>query len=222
MHSQLARLALIGAALALSPALQAGEDAEMASVSMLTGACVACHGQGGNSDGPAIPSLAGLPAVYFIGAMLSYKHAGDLDAAEKVVEADPALEDVVVFARNATIMDRLAGGYTLAEIKTMAHYFEALKMAPAKQEFDEGKAQEGEALHADNCEKCHEDGGRSTEDDMVPLAGQWMHYLHYSLDDFHAGARGMPKKMKSRLKEVVETGGEENLANLIHYYASQQ
>ena len=32
----------------------------------------------------------------------------------------------------------------------------------------------------------------------------------------------MPKKMKSRLKEVVETGGEENLANLIHYYASQQ
>ena len=220
MHSQLARFVLIGS-LALSPALHAG-DAEMASVSMLTGACVACHGQGGNSAGPAIPSLAGLPATYFIGAMLSYKHAGDLDAAEQVIESDPALEDVVVFPRNATIMGRLASGYTLDEIRAMADHFAALKMEPAEQEFDEIMALEGEILHSDNCEKCHEDGGRSTEDDMVPLAGQWMHYLDYSLDDFHGGARGMPKKMKSRLKEVVETGGEQNLEYLIHYYASQQ
>ncbi len=220
MQSQLTRFVLVGA-LALSPVLHA-EDAEMASVDMLTGACVACHGQGGNSAGPAIPSLASLPSVYFIGAMLSYKHVGDLEAAEQAVASDPALEDVVVFPRNATIMNRLAGGYTLAEIKAMAHYFEELEMAPAEQGFDEDMALEGEVLHADNCEKCHEDGGRSTEDDMVPLAGQWQQYLHYALDDFHAGARGMPKKMKSRLKEVVETGGEENLANLIHYYASQQ
>ena len=194
----------------------------MASVEMLTGACVACHGPAGASVGPAIPSLAGLPAVYFIGAMLSYKHGQDLEAAETEAASDPELEDVEIFARNGTIMDRIASGYTLAELKVMAHYFADKPVALAAQEFDAELASKGEALHADNCEKCHEDGGLSTVDDMVPLAGQWKPYLHYSLTDFHGGARGMPKKMKSRLKEVMETEGDAGLAALIDYYASRQ
>lgn len=221
MHSRFISLAILASALALSPALHADETA-MASVEMLTGACVACHGPGGASVGPATPSLAGLPAVYFIGAMLSYKHGQDLDAAEAEAASDPALEDVEVFARHGTIMDRIAAGYTLAEIKVMADFFAGKSVALATQEFDAELASKGEALHADNCEKCHEEGGRSTVDDMVPLAGQWKPYLHYSLADFHGGARGMPKKMKSRLEEVMETEGDAGLAALINYYASQQ
>ena len=225
MHSQFISRAILTSALLLSPALHAGEhggEAPMASIEMLTGACVACHGPAGASVGPAIPSLAGLPAVYFIGAMLSYKHGQDLDAAEAEAASDPELEDVEIFARHGTIMDRLASGYTLAEIKAMADYFAGKPVALATQEFDAELASMGEALHADNCEKCHEEGGRSTVDDMVPLAGQWKHYLHYSIADFHGGARGMPKKMKSRLEEVMETEGENGLAALINYYASQQ
>lgn len=225
MHSQFISRAILTSALLLSPALHAdqhGDGASMASVEMLTGACVACHGPAGASVGPAIPSLAGLPAVYFIGAMLSYKHGQDLGAAEAEAASDPELEDVEIFARHGTIMDRLASGYTLAEIKAMADYFAGKPVALATQEFDAELASMGEALHADNCEKCHEEGGRSTVDDMVPLAGQWKHYLHYSMADFHGGARGMPKKMKSRLEEVMETEGENGLAALINYYASQQ
>ena len=225
MHSQIISRAILTSALLLSPALHAGEhggETPMASIEMLTGACVACHGPAGASVGPAIPSLAGLPAVYFIGAMLSYKHGQDLDAAEAEAASDPELEDVEIFARHGTIMDRLASGYTLAEIKAMADYFAGKPVALATQEFDAELASMGEALHADNCEKCHEEGGRSTVDDMVPLAGQWKHYLHYSIADFHGGARGMPKKMKSRLEEVMETEGEDGLAALINYYASQQ
>ncbi len=225
MHSQFISRAILTSALLLSPALHAGEhggETPMASIEMLTGACVACHGPAGASVGPAIPSLAGLPAVYFIGAMLSYKHGQDLDAAEAEAASDPELEDVEIFARHGTIMDRLASGYTLAEIKAMADYFAGKPVALATQEFDAELASMGEALHADNCEKCHEEGGRSTVDDMVPLAGQWKHYLHYSIADFHGGARGMPKKMKSRLEEVMETEGEDGLAALINYYASQQ
>ena len=225
MHSQFISRAILTSALLLSPALHAGEhggETPMASIEMLTGACVACHGPAGASVGPAIPSLAGLPAVYFIGAMLSYKHGQDLDAAEAEAASDPELEDVEIFARHGTIMDRLASGYTLAEIKAMADYFAGKPVALAIQEFDAELASMGEALHADNCEKCHEEGGRSTVDDMVPLAGQWKHYLHYSIADFHGGARGMPKKMKSRLEEVMETEGENGLAALINYYASQQ
>ena len=85
MHSRFISLAILASALVLPPALHADENGggtPMASVEMLTGACVACHGPAGASVGPAIPSLAGLPAVYFIGAMLSYKHGQDLDAAE--------------------------------------------------------------------------------------------------------------------------------------------
>lgn len=225
MLSQFISRTILTSALLLSPALHAGEhggETPMASIEMLTGACVACHGPAGASVGPAIPSLAGLPAVYFIGAMLSYKHGQDLDAAEAEAASDPELEDVEIFARHGTIMDRLASGYTLAEIKAMADYFADKPVALATQEFDAELASMGEALHADNCEKCHEEGGRSTVDDMVPLAGQWKHYLHYSIADFHGGARGMPKKMKSRLEEVMETEGENGLAALINYYASQQ
>ncbi len=216
-----ARLTL-AAALVCSPMLHAEDTAPMASVSMLTGACVACHGPSGNSIGPATPSLAGLPATYFIGAMLSYKHAADLDAAEAIVDGDATLEDVSIFQRQGTIMGRIAGGYTLDEIKAMADYFAGMSMVAATQEFDADRVSSGEALHADNCEKCHEDGGRSTLDDMVPLAGQWVPYLQYSLADFHSGTRGMPKKMRSRLKDVHETTGEDGLTDLIHYYASQQ
>ena len=104
----------------------------------------------------------------------------------------------------------------------MAAHFEDMEMEPAPQEFDDDRADRGEDLHADNCEKCHEDGGQSTEDDMVPLAGQWAPYLHYALADFHGGARGMPKKMKSRLEDVAESEGMDGLGDLIHYYASQQ
>ena len=225
MHPQrIAHTVLSGCLLAAAAAHadSHGDGAPMASIEMLTGACVACHGPAGNSTGPATPSLAGLPAVYFVGAMLSYKHGADLDAAQAAAEADPALEDVEVFARGGTIMNRIAPGYTLAEIKAMAAHFEDMEMAPAPQEFDAARAERGEELHADNCEKCHEDGGQSTEDDMVPLAGQWTPYLHYALADFHGGARGMPKKMKSRLEDVAESEGLDGLGDLVHYYASQQ
>ena len=215
------RLTLAGA-LVYSPMLYAEDTAPMASVEMLTGACVACHGPNGNSVGPATPSLASLPATYFIGAMLSYKHETDIEAAEAIVDGDPALEDVSIFQRHSTIMGRIASGYSLDEIKSMASYFAGMNMAAAPQKFDSERANSGEALHTDNCEKCHEDGGRSTVDDMVPLAGQWAPYLRYSLADFHGGARDMPKKMKSRLKDVFQTNGEDGLADLVHYYASQQ
>ena len=218
-HPQsLANLLVAGCVLS---AAAAQAETPMASVEMLTGTCVACHGPAGNSAGPAIPSVAGLPTTYFIGAMLSYKHA-DLAEAEAIVEGDPSLEDVEIFQRNGTIMNRIASGYTLAEIKAMAEYFESSTLVPVTQDFDAEASARGDNLHADNCEKCHEDGGMSNVDGMAPIAGQWKLYLQYSLDDFHAGMRGMPKKMKSRLEDVVESTGKEGLHDLIHYYASQQ
>ena len=219
MHPQHLARTLFAGCLLSAAAAQA--EAPMASVDMLTGTCVACHGPSGNSVGPAIPSLAGMPAVYFIGAMLSYKHADPAEA-EGVIAAHPELEDVEIFQRNGTIMNRIAPGYSLEEIRAMAAHFETMEPVLPAQDFDKTAAARGGDLHADHCEKCHEDGGRSSADGMVPLAGQWTPYLHYSLDDFHAGLRTMPKKMKSKLKEVYESHGNDGLMDLIHYYASQR
>lgn len=64
--------------------------------------CAPCHGTNGQEFLEAMPSLAGMPAQQFIKAMLDYR------------------ED----RRAAVIMDRVAKGFTDAEIEAMAYWFE--------------------------------------------------------------------------------------------------
>ena len=67
--------------------------ADNSQITMLTNTCVACHGNQGNSTGPAIPNIAGLSPIYFMGAMLAYKYE-DEDELEAVIDADIDFEDV--------------------------------------------------------------------------------------------------------------------------------
>ena len=66
--------------------------------------CNGCHGYDGVSKGAA-PSIKGLPATYLENAMKDFK-------SDK---------------RPATIMNRIAKGYTDAEITAMSEYFASLK-----------------------------------------------------------------------------------------------
>ncbi len=66
--------------------------------------CNGCHGYDGMSKGAA-PSIKGLPATYLENAMRDFK-------SDK---------------RPATIMNRIAKGYTDEEIKAMSEYFASLK-----------------------------------------------------------------------------------------------
>ena len=91
-----------------------------------------------------------------------------------------------------------------------------------EQKFDAKLAKQGAKHHKKYCEKCHEDGGRSSEDDAGILAGQWMEYLHYTMDDFTNGRRDMPKKMKKRVSKLEKKHGPEALEALINYYGSQK
>ena len=171
------------------------------SAAMLGNTCAGCHGTHGNSQGPATPTIAGISGEYFIEAMQAYKDG----------------------SRPSTIMTRIAKGYTDEEIKSMAGFF-------AKQKFDRSKSQKtdanmvkkGEKLHKKYCEKCHEDGGRSTEDDAGILAGQWMPYLDYTLTDFMNGSREMPKKMKKKVEQMHKRTGDEGIQQLLHFYGSQK
>lgn len=195
-QSKILQGALIAGGLALSGAVFAATP----SGEMLANTCAGCHGTHGNSQGPATPTITGISEDYFIDAMQAYQND----------EGNP------------TVMNRIAKGYTEEEIQAMADFFSSQKFVAHKQEFNVNTAKRGYILHNKSCEKCHEDGGRSKEDDAGILAGQWSPYVRWSLQDFISGKREAPKKMKKKLDEVVEQAGqEEAIERLVNYYASQ-
>ncbi len=196
----------------------AGASAQTAPVPVLVGNCVACHGTEGNSQGPATPTIAGLSKVYFVNAMLAYKYGTDtakIEAAAKTLKVDP--DDIEGFERLATVMDRIAKGYTDEEIGAMADYFANQRFRSATQGFDAALAARGKTVHEESCDKCHEDGGRKG-DGAGTLAGQWTPYLQFTFADYKDKHRAMPKKMREKMREVA---GDDFKA-LLHYYASQK
>ncbi|MFA5628398.1 MAG: c-type cytochrome [Thiohalomonadaceae bacterium] len=165
---------------------------------MLANTCAACHGTAGSSVAQ-IPSLAGAPAEYFVESMKAFK-SGE---------------------RKATVMDRVAKGYSDKEIALMGDYFAQQKQIPMKQGFDQAKAGHGKRLHDKFCEKCHEDGGRKPDQGGV-LAGQSMTYLSFSMADFLSGERAMDKDMKKKVDEMFKSNDKSSVDALINFYGSQQ
>ena len=170
------------------------------SAQMLANTCAGCHGTDGSSHGPATPSIAGISSEYFIDAMHAYK----------------------TDERPATIMNRIAKGYTEEEIKLLADYFSSKEIPHIDQPYDAKLAAFGGKLHDKFCEKCHGDGGSSAEDDAGILANQMTPYLSYTLMDMRSGERDIPKKMKQKLEEVDVRYGNKGIQALLDYYASQK
>lgn len=163
------------------------------SAEMLAYTCAGCHGTNGASTGESIPSLAGLAKPYLVAAMNEYKHD----------------------ERNPTIMNRIAKGYTDKEFELMGDFFAKQPVHIHKQKFDSGMAKKGAKLHDKYCEKCHEEGGTSAEDEAGQLLGNASLYFKYSLEDFLDGSRDMPKKMKKKMKKMMKKDPKalEKLAN---------
>lgn len=197
-------------------------SAEGASASMLADTCLGCHGPNGISEGPATPTISGMSEIYIIGAMLAYKYDNDEDKVNEIIDADVDLEDVEFFARTSTVMNRIAQGYSEAEIKTLAKHFADIPFVAADQTADAGQAEAGAELHEAHCEKCHENGGSSAEDDAGVLAGQWVPYLQFTMADFASGDRDMPKKMKKQMEEAHTAAGDDAMRDLIQFYANQK
>ena len=210
---------LLGIALLAAGATwTAGASAQGVSTALLAGNCVGCHGVDGASRGPASPSIAGFSKDYLVNAMLSYKYGKDtakIEAAAKTLKMDP--DDIEGYERMATVMDRIATGYSDEEIGQLAEYFTEKRPAMAEQSFDAALAANGKRVHEDACEKCHEDGGRKDDGSGV-LAGQWIPYLKDTLMDFNDGHRDMPKKMRAKIKDL----SDQDFQALVNFYASQK
>lgn len=179
--------------------LSAGaEAAPPDAVTMIAGTCVGCHGANGTSRGPASPTIAGMAVETFVDAMKGFQDG----------------------SRPATIMDRIAKGYTEDEIKQLAVYFNKQPFGRAPNQVDAAKVKLGKSLHNEFCKKCHADNGKKDEDGSNVLAGQWLPYLRFAMEDFTGGQRKMEKKMKGQVEDVQkkDPGG---LDALLQFYASQ-
>jgi sulfide dehydrogenase cytochrome subunit len=130
-----------------------------------------------------------------------------------------AMQDYRADKRNSTIMNRIAKGYTDQQIAGMAEFFARQPLRLRPQPHDAAKAALGSDLHQRYCEKCHEDGGRPGDSGI--LAGQWLPYLEFAMADFLDGRREWPRKMKAKVDEAVKEKGNDAIAALLHYYASQ-
>jgi sulfide dehydrogenase cytochrome subunit len=162
--------------------------------SMLANACAGCHGTDGASLGPATPTIGGQSKKYLIATMKAFK-SGE---------------------RPSLLMGQIAKGYTDEEIELLAGFFAAKPDVRASQEVDAAKMAAGEKLYGDNCETCHREHG-SVADDAGLLAGQWLAYLQYTMQDFRSGTRTMPKKMKDKVDELDEA----QIDALLHFFAGQ-
>jgi cytochrome subunit of sulfide dehydrogenase len=176
---------------AAAPAL-AGPSGEAMAAS-----CAACHGPNGSSFGPMTPTIASLSTDYFVMSMKDYRDG----------------------KRPATVMDRIAKGYSDADIAEMAAYFQKQTFVRHPQATDAEKVKSGKALAKKYCGSCHEDEGRIAEG-VGMLAGQWLPYMQYSMEDFLSGKRQTERRQKAKFDELVRDKGEGAFVDILHYYAS--
>lgn len=175
----------------------------------LTAICESCHGPEGASPHSDVPIIGGQTEKYLRGSLQSYQVWGRPCVKSLYRSGDTS--------RPKTDMCKIAGGLSGEDVQKLAEHYSSLPWVPAPQPFDAGLAETGAALHQENCETCHEQGG--TAEGIGPrLAGQWVPYLKHALKFVPTGEHMVPPAMERKL------GGfsEEDISALLNYYASQQ
>ena len=165
--------------------------------------CNECHGDGGHSDTPEIPSIAGFSMLATMDLLDTYRMG--LRSARTVALPDGSESNMEEVANSLADEDEWAVVIYFANQKWRpqdqpfdAIYFANQKWRPQDQPFDAELARRGAEIHAKRCEKCHYDGGRNPESDLPVSAGQWREYLVAEFDNFDNGRRAMSEKMKKK------------------------
>ncbi len=156
--------------------------------------CTSCHGGRGISSRPGVPSLAGLPPVYFkrsLRAYLSGERAG------------------------ADIMKNFKYSLSMQDMDNLAAYFATLKPGRAALAI-KGSVTQGRKSAA-GCVGCHGANGNSINPDIPSLAGQDGRYLKTALQDYRDG-----KRKNAMMKEAVAGFSDRRIDNLAAYYSRQK
>ena len=184
--------------------------ASAADLDALMESCNGCHGDNGVSQWGDVPTIAGIDAFGTADALFMFRAEERPCAASEYRQGDTS--------RAATTMCAITADLSDDDIEMLGDAYAELEFVPAAQDFDAALAEAGAAIHKQNCDKCHSDGGSNVEDEASILAGQWMGYLEASFADYLSGDRDTDKKMKEKLAEL--SAGDINA--LLHFYASQQ
>ncbi|MBF0623645.1 MAG: c-type cytochrome [Magnetococcales bacterium] len=200
LHKKIRLLALAGGMMAGAMLTGAPAQAEP-TAEMLANTCAGCHGTLGQSAGPASPAIAGFPKNFLKTVLTEFK-SGE---------------------RPATIMDRIAKGYSDTEIDLIAEFLSKQKWGVAKTASVTGTpindelAKQGEEKVKD-CVKCHEDDGKKQDEDTPRLGGQWLDYLLIRVSDYKTLENyPQPKKMKKQIERL----SVQELEAVAHYFANQ-
>ena len=130
-------------------------------------ACIVCHGPGGNSTDPSMPSLAGQPAQFISMQLFMFREGN---------RKDPQ-------------MSPMASSLSNADMNELAVYFSRQKPAAASHETASENAAAGRRLaEQHHCVQCH--GPSLLGLQHIPrLAGQQFAYLRTQLRGFKAKTR---------------------------------
>lgn len=155
--------------------------------------CAACHGPGGNSANPAVPSLAGQPAQSISMQLFQFREGN---------RKDPQ-------------MTPLAAKLTNAEMNELAAYFSRQKSAPPARKTAPASAAAGMRLaERFHCVQCH--GPALAGQQHIPrLAGQQFEYLKTQLQRFKAGTRADFDGAMTTAAQPLSDGDIEILADYL-------
>jgi cytochrome subunit of sulfide dehydrogenase len=194
----------------LAPIVAIFSVANAADIDAMMDDCNGCHGDNGVSQWGDVPTIAGIDAFGIADALFMYR-----DEERPCSESEYRQGDT---SRTATTMCALTADLSDDDIELLGDAYAELAFVPAVQEFDAALAAAGAAVHEQQCDKCHSDGGANVEDEASILAGQWITYLENSFADFLSGDRPQDKKMREKLDAL----SADEVTSLVHYYASQQ
>lgn len=158
-------------------------------------ACLACHGEKGQSETPEVPSLGGQQANYLLTQLYIFR--------EKI--------------RPVELMNEQTRGLSDDDLRRCSELLARLPPPPpAGGEVDQAKIERGKALVSQHrCNSCHAPD-LAGQDQMPRIAAQREDYLLKSLRDYKTGARpGYDPAMAS----VVQPLREEDFATLAYYIA---
>jgi len=180
-----------------------------AEIEALTAECDSCHGPLGVSSHDQIPIIAGQTSEFLQKTLRSYQR-WDRPCVKTTYPNDTS--------RPKTDMCKITEAFGAEELQALGAWYSTQVFVAANQEFDEALAASGAALHAQHCEKCHQEGGRLAEGNEPRLAGQWLPYLRKSINYVPTGEHMVPPMME----RAVSKFSVQEVNALMNFYASQQ
>ena len=158
--------------------------------------CGACHGDGGNSRMPNIPSLAGQPEFFLVNQLFLFR-----EGVRKVEAMTPLVRD---------LKD--------PDLVALAKHFAALEAKPSEEPIEPALVKRGETLAGPmRCASCHLPE-LTGQQQMPRLAKQRVDYLIHSMKEFRDDRRSGADTLMSN---VVSGVSDADLAALAHYAASR-